>query len=250
MKNMGKNLSYDPLDFNPDNLSEGAKLKEYLVPILGILIFILILIFITIPSINSLFETYDLKDVAIGELDQKKSELKELQNLRNANKLNKDLLERLQLIIPTSQTEVVNFVNKVEQISNDTSVGFKDAKAGERLILDNSGRASKKVDDKNLRLLQIPVTFTLNGTLENLRSLLIKIYNNDDFIVMTEMQLNNRNDELDGAKIELELSKYQYNTPVSSKDYQALLKEISYKEKPDQDVIEFIQRKTKIKDQI
>ncbi|MBP9758166.1 hypothetical protein KBD45_00585 [Candidatus Dojkabacteria bacterium] len=249
MKNVGKNLSYDPLDFNPDGLSEGGKLKEYLVPMLGLLIFIGILMVFTIPSINDLFGTYDLRDTANNELDQKEIELKELQNLRNANKTNKDMLERLQLIIPTSQTEVVNFVNKVEQISNDTSVGFKDAVAGERLILDSAGKASTKTDDRNLRLLQIPINFTLNGTLDNLRSLLIKIYNNDDFIVMTEMQLNNRDTETDGAKVELELSKYQYNTPASNKDYQELLKSISYKEKPDQDVIEFIQRKTKISGQ-
>lgn len=241
-----KNLSYDPLDFDPDKLSEGGKLKEYAVPILGILVFILILSFLTIPSINNLFDSYDQKAQVESKLENTRQELKDLQNLRNENQKNRDLLERLQKIIPTSQTEVVNFVNKVEQISIDTSVSFKDAVAGERLILDNSGRASRSVDDKNLRLLQIPVNFTLNGSLENLRSLLGKIYSSDDFIVMTEMQLNNRPENEEGAKIELELSKYQYNKPVSESDYQELLKSISYKEKPDSEVIEFIQRKTQI----
>jgi hypothetical protein len=245
---IGKNLSYDPLDFNPDKLSQSTKLSEYAFPIIAVLSFILILLFLTIPSINKLFEFYDQRDAASLQLEEKKSELADLQELRNMNQTNKEILSRLQRIIPTSQTEVVNFVSKVEQISKETVVEFRDPLAGERLIVDSSSQAPRNsADDKNLKLIQIPVTFSLLGNLDNLRSLLGKIYNNNDFIVMTKMQLDNRaTDESTGAKMELELSKYQYSKPISEDDYKALLQSVSFSERPDQEVIDFIRRKTEI----
>lgn len=242
-----KSLSYDPLDFNPDKLSQTTKLSEYAFPIIAVLSFALILIFLTIPSINKLFDSHDEREYALQELDQKKTELEDLKELRNMNQTNKELLERLQRIIPTSQTEVVNFVSKVEQISTETSVQFSDPLAGERLIVDSAGaNAGNRADDKNLKLIQIPINFTLLGALDNFRSLLGKIYNNDDFIVMTKMQLDNRSIEAAGAKMDLELSKYQYSKPVSEEDYNTLLRNIPYTERPDQEVIDFIKRKTEI----
>lgn len=246
MVDIGKRLSYDPVDFDPENLSQGGKLKEFAVPILAILSFAAILMIFTIPSINNLTGAYEERDAVTAQLNDKKAELEDLQNLRNTNQTNKGILDRLQIIIPTSQTEVVNFVNKVEQVSRETTVEFKDAVAGERSVLDSSGRATTRVDERNLKLLQIPVNFSLVGSLGNLRTLLVRIYNSDDFIVMTKMQLDNRQEDESGAQIELELSKYQYNPPSSKEDYEALLKSISYKERPDQDVIDFIRRKTEI----
>lgn len=247
MATLGKNLSYDPLDFDPDKLSQGGKLQEYAIPIVAVLIFILILAFFSIPSINKLFEAYDEKALAEAELNSTKAELQDLQNLRNMNEANKETLERLQTIIPTSQTEVVNFVNKVEQVSTETSVQFNDPVAGERIIVESSGVNSAAVNnERNLRLIQIPVTFNLVGGLSNLRSLLSSIYSSNDFIVMTEMELDNRSIEADGSSMELELSKYQYNPPISEEDYELLLDQISFRERPDQDVIDFIRRKTDI----
>ncbi|MCA9385183.1 hypothetical protein KC717_00885 [Candidatus Dojkabacteria bacterium] len=219
--------------------------KVYGLPILAILIFFGLLFFVTIPSIGNTFDLVDERDLTNQNLEQKQAELKDLEQLSNSQGLNDQILDTLNTIIPTSKTEVITFEKKVADLAVANLINVDDAIVRERVLVDSQtanapeGTANTP---KSLRLVQIPISFELTGPLLNFRNMLSQIYEGNDFIVISKMKLDIG--ESDVTTIELVLSKYQFLDFESSQQERQLLDSISYSEVPDQNVIDFIERKT------
>ncbi|MBD3363085.1 hypothetical protein GF362_05175 [Candidatus Dojkabacteria bacterium] len=221
------------------------KIKLYYVPIFSLIIFAAILFYATIPQIKEMYKSLEDKEKVEAELQQAKVELTELQQLRESNQLNSELLDRLNLIIPTSKTEVVSFEEKLRQIGFETIVDLPELITGER-ILENEPEVSPDGETSQgkpqLKLVQIATELSLTAPLQNFRDFLSAIYTGSDFIVITEMELEN---QLEGnSKMEIALSKYQYLPIEDGEKERQLLDSVSYKEKLDEVVIDFIERKS------
>jgi len=247
-----KKNSRDELSKNMKGRSLEKELKVYLVPILSIMGFIALLAFVSIPAIKNVYASFDEKELISSELEQKNIELRELQELSESNELNSELLDRLDRIVPTAQTEVVEFEKKVRNIAFDSVVDITDVIIGERVLIDKDkgvvsdptvpvGQVKRQ---PKLQLVQIPMQFDMKGSLPNFRDMLLSIYNGNDFIIISEMELENSATE--DAHMELVLSKYQYLPIDNEEDEKLLLSSVSYKQALDEEVIEFIKRKSEI----
>lgn len=214
--------------------------KTYYLPLIAFLAFLGILFFLSIPKIQSYTGQIEEKKKLEGTYTKLASELKELEQLRVDREANADMHAKLNTIIPTKLTEVVGFQGKVSELASNAFITVGDSNFGEKLLLNSKGQTEEATVE--MKLVQMPVDFELSGTVDNFRNLLFSIYNSDDFIVVTEMSLSNP-DEGD-AEIKMTLSKYQFAPLASKEAEEKILSTVSYKEKPDQNVIEFIKRKS------
>lgn len=236
--------------YNPKSASLEKQIRLYLVPLLALSIFFGVLFFATIPAIKAVFKTRDEKAGVEQDLNSKKVELKELEELRASNELNSDLLDRLDIIIPTSKTEVINYRKKIQEIAFDNLVEQQDVKIGERIIVDSGSRNEEEESLKlELELVQIPTQFSLVGPLQNFQEMLNAIYNDTDFIIISQMELTNNRDGGDSS-MDIILSKYQYNPLETEEQERKILDSVSYKQDPDEEVVEFIRKKTNLIDQV
>lgn len=224
------------------NKSENKKLKKdddllrdirkNGIPLISIIATIAIGIFLIKPNIDTLSPNIQKKKNMELSLQELKFELKDLEEVERSRELDDDLLNQLDILIPTKKTKVVEFDTKIKELGVQAGVKMdEETEAGETI--------SNKDEEDQLTLVQLPVTFSMVGNFENLRNMLSLIYNSDDFIVISEMSLTNQEEE---AKMELVLSKYQY-LPIESTD---ILSTVSYKETISKEVQDYIERKMSI----
>ncbi len=230
--------------------SKGMKLSKqirlYGIPIFSLLLFIGLVLFVVIPEVNGLFESIEIRKQKIAEQEVQEDELSALKTLSEDSANNQDLLNYLEIIIPTAKTEVVSFQQKVIELSEKSNIEVQDVVVGERILVQTRKNLETGIEEKNtneLQLVQIPLQFSLIGEIRSLQNLLSELYNGSDFIVVTEMDLVNSPDG-SNTSMNLVLSKYQYLPIGSDEEKSQLLSNVSYKEELNQEVIEFIERKS------
>lgn len=226
---------------NSNSLDE--QLRVYAVPIISILLFFVLIVFVTIPSIDDFFKKRDEETALKSNLDELQIELRDLKSLAQSDELNDSLIEELNRIIPTAVTQVYVFGEKVNEVASSNIINIKDFTIGEQIIVSNNSTGANAAQNQTeLKLIQIPIQFELSGQLSNFRDMLSQIYEGRDFIVISKMKLDI--DDYDMAEIELVLSKYQFADFSTPKQERQILDSVSYKESAEQSVIEFIERKS------
>lgn len=210
--------------------------RFYFLPIISISIFIIILVFTIIPNVNymidGLKEGQELKRES-EELDQRIALLKTLQT-RDAE--NQQILTKVNQIIPSEQSEVVKFRQKVAGLAVSEGLNVESLQAGENIIDEEDAQ----LEDKNNQLIEIPSKFSFAGDFDAFRRLFIKLYEGEDFFIITNMDLDvNRFGQASGAwKGQFDLTKYQFSERQSEDDYM----NVSEKQPVNQNVINFIEQ--------
>ncbi len=179
-------------------------LKFYYLPVIVMVIFILIILFGVWPSFRQL-------EKVLGDLDKqnelfvKQSErLTNLKRLKTEFNLNKKYIQFINKIAPVQETNVAEFQNSIYQIARQDNLVVSEAEGKETIVVSK--------DEKSiLQLLEVPVTFNLEGGFDDLKKFLNDIYKQDDFIIIKEMDFS-RIDNIETAnwKLKVTLVKYQF----------------------------------------
>jgi Tfp pilus assembly protein PilO len=236
------------LSYNYKKGDLSSQLKDFYLPILSICVFVAIVFFFSIPQVQNTKGLFEKKDQKNDTLEKKRIELKDLERLREENQQNSELLAKLDRIIPTEQTDVVEFQDKVASLAFDNIIEIKDQKIGERFLLESQDGKKKESEAKNLTLIRITTDFSLVGEIDDFRNMLSDIYGASDFIVISQMEL--ANPRTGSATMEITLSKYQYQNPFrddpTGEQEKKFLDTLSYKEQIDKSVVDFIERKSRL----
>jgi Tfp pilus assembly protein PilO len=221
-------------------------LKLYVVPIVAVVVFIGMLFILIIPQLSGIFQKLDHISSLSADYDTLVTNEKDLQTLTSKiTETNSDLALVNQLA-PTGLTEVVNFQRRITDLATQNRLTVVESKSGEQaLVVDESIAV--------LGLVEIPSTFTLQGSFANVKSFIEKIKNLYDFVLIGEMSLTATDKDVkdDLLKtivdqdwtLEITLTKYQFQVP----DAQNKLAEAYLRVPPtvqvDKDTLEFVRGK-------
>ncbi len=241
--------------------------KYYLAPLLMAVASLLIFGVFIVPNaeqfINSINKIQELQTEYDKNLETK-ARRERLQSSTN-DQLGK--LDIINAIIPQAQTAVVGFTEKIKQKARENNVTIGATVTGEIVQVSTAnsgtragtgagaGNVASQNQSKGLELVELPADFTAQGTLASVRSFLSSIYNGDDFIIIKSMELQKAS--ATGSQLgavysrdegnwtmELTLTKYQLRVPVGVSDADIRLSyfEIADTSKPQQAVLDFIQK--------
>jgi len=165
-------------EVNNKEFNLGEALKEtmfYLLPIFSFLFFLSILFFAVIPSISSIND----KMTKIGEMQKETDSLNlridKINALAKDAKANQTEINKINFIVPTGQTEVVKFGERIKSTLNQFNIFNTQIKSGESSVVaqnatqnsapvSNSGQIIALTTDENiLSIREIPSKFDVKG---------------------------------------------------------------------------------------
>lgn len=182
--------------------------------------------------INGLEEGKQLKKES-EELDRRISLLK---TLKTREEENQQILNKVNLIIPSEQSEVVKFRQKVAGLATNEGLLVESLQAGENIIDEDDA----VIENNNNQLIEIPSKFSFSGDFDAFRKLFLTLYEGDDFFIITNMDLDISSvGQSSGTwKGQFDLTKYQFSERQSEEDYM----NISERQPVNQSVINFIEQ--------
>lgn len=192
-------------------------LRFYIFPIISIIIFLIIFVFTIIPNvkymINGLEEGQDLKEESEA-LDRRIAQLK---TLKSREVENQQILDKVNVIIPSEQSEVVKFRQKVAQLAMSKGLAVESLQAGENII----DEEDSIIDGAGNQLIEIPSKFSFSGDFNSFRELFLTLYEGEDFFIITNMDLDRNNFGANAGnwKGQFDLTKYQFSLRQSEDEY-------------------------------
>jgi len=212
------------------------KIAYYGIPILGLGVFLIILVATVIPSAGQIISKVNELNLLAEESTRLDNRITKLISVRAQNEENKDVLEKINALIPTGKSEVVNFRQRIVETALANNVTIDSTKTGENLVIDE--------DLKQLSIIEIPSEFSLNGQFNSFRNFLNALYVGEDFFIINEMDLgfSPSINNLDRWFSDLSLEKYQFYV---DQQFNPLIfyGQVSENEEPDYGVIEFIENR-------
>lgn len=210
--------------------------RFYLFPIISISIFIIILVFTIIPNVNYMIDGLQEGKQLKKESEELDGRIALLKTLQSREEENQQILTKVNQIIPSEQSEVVKFRQKVAGLATSEGLNVESLQAGENRVDDDDAQQ----EDTNNQLIEIPSKFSFAGDFDSFRRLFIKLYEGEDFFIITNMDLDvNRFGQSAGAwKGQFDLTKYQFSERQTEDDYL----NVSEKQPVNQSVINFIEQ--------
>lgn len=249
------NNKIDEYDFSaldelaPKQISLNEALKEtafYLLPIAGLLFFIFVLFNGVIPSINEMNTKLDDIEALREEDEALALRIQNILNLEKNIENTQTIIDKINYLVPTGQTEVVAFGERIIQNIQTNTLTYDALKTGELELVTSAAYLDPEVIDQlkedptYLPLNQIPTEFGVKGPYEGIRSFFINMYNGPDFFVVNKMELKKTGDnEWSG---DISLAKYQF-TPNNAFDPVKAYFNISEDTPLNPEVMDFLQKK-------
>lgn len=189
--------------------SRSKTIKIYIVPIITLVIFVGIIIFLIIPKISSIFAglgQIGLDNQAIADTDSLASVLENL----NARKpeLERDL-QNLNTIASGGTTRVVEFRDKIASVLTNFDLTIESQNISESSFIN-----ADLQDD--VILIEIPFDFAVTGTLDDTKAFINALSNIDDFAIVKELDITKGDGNL--WIMNIILIKYQFGTNPEEND--------------------------------
>lgn len=212
-------------------------LRFYIIPFVSVLIFVFLLIFTIIPNINYMIDGLDEAKELKAQSTQLDARITKLGKLKDDEERYLQILSKVNQIIPSEQSEVVKFRQKVAGFATDEGLEIQSLKAGENILDDNR---DIELENSNNQLIEIPSKFSFTGNFDSFRELLKKLYSGEDFFIITNMDIDVNNLNLTGVnwKGQFDITKYQF----SQSDLQDDFSDISESENINNGVILYIEQ--------
>lgn len=219
------------------DLSVMARL--YIFPLIVSFGFILIVIFLIIPTLFSIFSTLDEVSNKNVDLQNKNQLLSQLRDLNSNSSLKISQLNSVNNITTSDQTEVVRFRNRITDVilSNQLTIFSQSLTENDPDIISDGGGES-------ITLKEVPFTFKIEGSYTNIVRFFADLSVLNDFVIIKEMQFS-RDDKIgsDGTTIwtlDLVLVKYQFSTNQALDEvYKAISPSVEISQK----VLDYINRR-------
>ena len=241
-------------EINHKEYNFGEVMKEfmfYLFPIFSFIFFLLILFFAVIPSVGNINSKINDIDNLRGEETRLNDRITKIRQLDQDAVKNQDVMNKINEIVPTGQTEVVKFGERIKAALTKNILENLGIKSGESILVDPTNNQTTSttttsssqtlVKGENvLSLREIPSEFDIKGGYEDIRNFFIQLYQGTDFFVVDEMSLNKNSENIWSGAVSL--AKYQFSqSPVF--DPKIAYGYISESLTPNQVVIKFLQTK-------
>lgn len=172
-----------------ESKSVGEFVKFYLVPIAMFSVSIIIIFFVIFPSVQGITRT-------LGEISTQKQEharLSEIRTKRLALEAETSTQEAdlatINALIPQSQTQVVDFSEKIRKTAETNRLEIKESLVGEEVTGGQAQNVQTSQNVKGLEMVELPAKFTVAGSFNNIRNFLTNIFGGDDFIIIKNMEL-------------------------------------------------------------
>ncbi len=214
-------------------------LKFYIVPLLSVLGFLGIVLFLVVPKVNEIFKSLDEISILSKTADSKNEQLKSLDLLSQNSNLSLAQLRIIDQTAPTESSQVVAFRDKITNLIKSNSLTIVTQRLSESDINTNA----QNINYMGLSLLEIPFFFEINGNYQNTLSFISDLSSIDDFVIVREMELTGAAvNNVQITTLRLRIDKYQFNianeqllkeqylqVPVDSKINDVVLKYIESK---------------------
>lgn len=194
---------------NPKRFRELRKIiKLYITPLVTVLIFFSIIVFLLIPKLSEIFSGLE----EITNLNQEVLSLNEEYSTLNllASQSN-FLVAQLKVInetATTGNTEVVKFRDTVTELCNNNSIRIVSQTLSEGEIIDSETLSQ----NKGLVLQEIPFNFEISGQYSNILGFINDLSALEEFIIVREMSLTGSSTGDGGVQssMKLRIDKYQF----------------------------------------
>ncbi|HEX9804073.1 MAG TPA: hypothetical protein VGA67_00160 [Candidatus Dojkabacteria bacterium] len=223
---------------NPKTFGEGLKwIGFYLMPLFIFLFFMGMFIFVTVPRFNEMLSRLSYIEDLNSQISVKNSIIGTLENLQTNQAQNSNSLNRVETLVPSESTQVVEFKDTLTDTAKSVGLQVTKARAGESIIEDKE-QIFEAGDEKSLVLVQIPTELSAEGAIESFENFLSRLYDSRDFFVVEEMEIAKAG-EGNTWKADFVIVKYQFNgNVVLPEDFESDVNAI-----PSPLVVEFLERK-------
>ncbi|MEI7578757.1 MAG: hypothetical protein WCJ58_01810 [bacterium] len=214
--------------------------KFYALPIFSAAIFFGILFLAIVPTIKDMFRTVDVVDALKAEDKVLNGRIEKIIALENQNTLRASMLKAIDILIPTGNSEVVKFRDRVAKVSIQQNLLLQSANIGEQIKENSATEKNQAIVGFNL--VEIPTEFNISGLFFDFRAFLKKLYVGQDFFIVNEMKVSSAPTDTnpDNWNGDFTLTKYQFLTDQNFVGNQQF-KLVSENSDPDQVVITFLQ---------
>lgn len=194
-------------------------IKFYLIPIVSVLIFIILFIFTIIPNIKYMFDGLQDVNSLKDESEKFDARIAVLKTLKENEDQDRQTLGIINQLVPSENSEVVKFRQKVAQYGREKGLEVESLKAGESII--NEKDKNVLLETSHYQLIEIPSKFTFTGPFGSYRELLKTMYNGDDFFVISSMKLDVSADTRTGLlwRGDFDMIKYQFSQSSTGANY-------------------------------
>lgn len=223
----------------PQKASVGESLqwfKFYVMPILIFIFFVGMVFFFIVPEIRNIFDSLGKISQLEKTVNTKDQTLKKLSDLSASQLQQAYLYEKLDGLVPTNISKVVEFKERLVKVATDSGLTVTNAKAGE--IIKEEADALENLVDQPLLVIEIPTELSANGSLAQLKNFLNNLYRSSDFFVVEEMDIQ-KSDVVDQWRAEFTIVKYQFVGKVFPPEDFGTATNLS----PNPIVIDFLERK-------
>lgn len=196
-------------------------IKFYFIPILSVLIFLVIVVFTVVPSVVDMLEGLDEVKQLEAKSDELDKRIARLEQLQEQEQTNRAILDKVNVLIPSEQSQVVLFRQKVANLGKDQGLDVDSLRAGESILDDNNQSELETQQDQAFNLIEIPSRFSFTGRFDSFRELLRSLYAGNDFFVVSNMDLDVNSIGATNTtwKGEFDLIKYQFSEDSQTENY-------------------------------
>lgn len=187
-------------------------LKLYVIPITAVVVFVVVLLFLTIPKVTEIFTGLDTISASSQKIIENDSRISRLNNL--ALEYN-SLVQKLQVIddiAPLGTTEVVRFRDRVTSLILSNNIEIESQRLTEASSESNVNESEL---DSPIILQEVPFIFTITGPYNNIVEFIKALNSVEDFIVIKEMEFSGTGTSITSSgewNMRINIVKYQFNT--------------------------------------
>jgi len=221
----------DKVDVN-EVLSEA---RFHFLPLLSIVFFAVIVFSAVVPNINKIFATVDEIDALKVKDKDLNTRIEKFEELRKQNAQMQEIIDKINFIVPTGQSEVVKFRERIAGSATTNLVGLESSKSGETL------KTVSELESGNFGIIEIPSEFNISGAFNGFRNFLNSLYQGEDFFVVNKMNLSGVTSQTENRwSGDLNLVKYQFFAEEGF-DPNKVYSAVSENDNPNSEVIEFLE---------
>ena len=162
----------------------------YSLPLVSIGIFIGMILFGAMPEIKKVLNYRKEITAKKEEIESLNNEISKLEELKaNQYQIESDL-EIIDRIVPSEKTQVAKFVGEVEILAEE--INLEESKYGSGEQIEKLGEeeiAQEEQSQDSAAIIQIPTESEYIAELENIKNFLNALYNKNDFIIVSELEM-------------------------------------------------------------
>jgi hypothetical protein len=162
----------------------------YSLPLVSIGIFIGMILFGAMPEIKKVLNYRKEITAKKEEIESLNNEISKLEELKaNQYQIESDL-EIIDRIVPSEKTQVAKFVGEVEILAEEFNLEESKYGSGEQIEkLGEEEIAQEEQSQDSAAIIQIPTESEYIAELENIKNFLNALYNKNDFIIVSELEM-------------------------------------------------------------